>query len=180
MQIFLRILFAILTQTSDEDAEGLHRFAPNEVTVADAYEHVWSARVAAATYGVDADLLLAISWHESRYKVTARSPESGGRVSCGVMQPTPVASCPVASMLDGYLAGAEHLRGWIVAMHGNEHAALVGYAGGYRLLAACAQGPVLIRPAVDACRTPEVFRACAAWIARERRKAASAYNQSKS
>lgn len=171
MQIFFRILLAIFTPTSDADAEALHRFAPHEVTIADARAHVWAARVAATAYGMDADLLLAIAWHESRYEVNARGSESGGRVSCGVMQPTPVVTCPAANMLDGYLEGAKHLRGWIVAMHSDEHAALVGYAGGYRLLTACTQGSVFIRSAVDACRTPEIFRVLAGRIARERRKA---------
>lgn len=168
----LHIAFVLLAQIfiSDHDAGALARTAPEPIATADAKENILAARVAGVAYDVDPMITLSISAHESRYQARAVGPESGGMVSCGSMTPTPVASCPPgASVLDGYLAGAKHLREWIDAMHGDVRAALVGYAGGYRLIAACALGPVIIRPNVDACTTPEVFRWRAAWIAREMR-----------
>ena len=87
MQILLRIALAIFTPTSDADAEALQRFAPSYVTIDTAREHVWSARVAAAAYGVDADMTIAIAYHESRFTHNVVSKEAGGRVSCGVMTP---------------------------------------------------------------------------------------------
>jgi hypothetical protein len=161
MQIILRILLAIFTPTSDADAEGLHRFAPEEVTVDRAYEHVWAARVAAAAYDVDADMTLAIGYHESHFAESAVSVESGGRVSCGVMTPFPTSTCAPKTLLAQYLDGARH---WAVDWRRagdvrSEHEALLGYAGGYALIRACRLGPVLRHKTWgdDLCRTPEVF-----------------------
>jgi hypothetical protein len=171
MQIFFRILLAIVTPTSDADAEGLHRFAPEEVTVEIAHEHVWAARVAAATYDVDADMVLAISYHESRFQNGVVAAEKGGRVSCGAMTPYPTNTCTQKSLLAQYLDGTRHWGvDWRRAgdVH-NEHEALLGYAGGYLLIRACRQGPVLRHETWgdDLCRTPEVF----GWI-RDRIRAA--------
>jgi hypothetical protein len=161
MQIILRILLAIFTPTSDADAEGLHRFAPNEVTVADAYEHVWAARVAAATYDVDVEMVLAIGYHESHFSESAVTVERGGRVSCGVMTPIPTSTCTPKTLLAQYLDGARH---WAVDWRRagdvrSEHEALLGYAGGYALIRACRLGPVLRHKTWgdDLCQTPEVF-----------------------
>lgn len=161
IDVLIRIAIAIFTPTSDADAEALHRFAPQDVTVDAAREHVWAARVAAATYGVDADLILALSYHESRFTDGVVAVEAGGRVSCGVMTPTPTTKCVKKSLLDQYLEGTKH---WAVDWRhaGDVHSereALLGYAGGYRLLRACRQGPVLRHKTTgdDLCRTPEVF-----------------------
>lgn len=161
MQIFLRILLAVLTPASDTDAEGLHRFAPNEVTVEAAYQHVWAARVVGAIYAVDPDMVLAISFHESRFTDNVVAKEPGARVSCGVMTPYPTATCETKSLLAQYLDGARH---WAVDWRRagdvrNEHEALLGYAGGYALIRACRQGPVLRNKTegADLCKTPEVF-----------------------
>jgi hypothetical protein len=161
IDVLLRVAIAILTPTSDADAEGLHRFAPEEVSVDRARAHVWAARVAAATYGVDADMVLAIGYHESRFQDGAVGPERGGRVSCGVMTPYPTGACAPKPLLAQYLDGARH---WAVDWrHASDvrgdREALLGYAGGYHLIRACRLGPVLRHQAWgdDLCRTPEVF-----------------------
>jgi hypothetical protein len=161
MQIFLRILLAVLTPTSDADAEGLHRFAPNDVTVQDAYQHVWTARIAAAYYDVDADMVLAISYHESRFTNNVVAKEAGGRVSCGAMTPYPTTDCVAKSLLEQYLDGTRH---WALDWgHAgdvrNAREMLLGYAGGYSLIRGCRQGPVLRHKTNgdDLCKTPEVF-----------------------
>jgi hypothetical protein len=159
----IALLISILLPTSDHDATALVRTAPAYLTVEIAREHVTVARAAAAVYDVDADLLLSIAHHESRYQHAAVSSEAGDRVSCGVMTPEPVATCPkVMTILGGYLEGARHLRGWLTACGENERCALFGYAGGYRLLAMCREGG-------PRCYAPAVFLARARWIARERR-----------
>lgn len=161
MQIILHLLIAIFTPTSDADAEGLHRFAPNDVTVDQARNHVWAARVAAAAYSVDADMVLAISWHESRFTDNVIAKEGGGRVSCGAMTPYPTIACEPKTLLDQYLDGTRH---WAIDWRHagdvrNDHEALLGYARGYYLIRACRLGPVLRHGASgdDLCRTPEVF-----------------------
>jgi len=171
MQVILRILLAILTPTSDADAEALHRFAPEEVTVARAHDHLWAARVAAAAYDVDPDLTLAISFHESHFADDAKTPEVGGRVSCGAMTPYPVSQCAQKSLLAQYVDGTRHWAidwGHAGDVHG-AHEVLLGYAGGYHLIRACRRGPVLRHRTHgdDLCRTPEVF----GWI-RDRIRAA--------
>lgn len=171
IHVLLRVAIALLTPTSDADAQALHRFAPEEVTVDQAREHVWAARVAAATYDVDADAVLAIAYHESHFAEDAVTRESGGRVSCGSMTPYPTARCSRKSLLGQYLDGARH---WAVDwrragdVHG-DHEALLGYAGGYALIRACRQGPVLRHQTSgdDLCRTPEAF-----WRIRARIRAA--------
>lgn len=168
MQIFLRILLAIMTPTSDEDAEALHRFAPNEVTVEAAHDHVWAARVAAAAYGVDADMTIAIAFHESRFTNNVVAKEPGARVSCGVMTPYPTKTCFSKSLLAQYLDGTRH---WGIDWQRagdvrNEREALLGYAGGYFLIRGCRRGPVLRHKTSgdDFCRTPDVFAAIRARI----------------
>ena len=164
MQILIRIALALFTPTSDADAEALHRFAPSYITVDVAREHVWAARVAGAAYGVDADMVLAISYHESRFTNNVVSKEAGGRVSCGVMTPYPTKTCLSKHLLAQYLDGTRH---WAIDWRRagdvrSEREALLGYAGGYRMIRRCRLGPVLRHKTRgdDLCRTPEVF----AWI----------------
>jgi hypothetical protein len=161
MQIFLRILLAVLTPASDADAAGLHRFAPNDVSVQDAYHHVWAARVAATIYDVDPDMVLAISFHESRFTDNVVAKEPGARVSCGTMTPYPTADCITKSLVEQYLDGTRH---WAVDWGRagdvrNAREVLLGYAGGYTLIRGCRQGPVLRHKTSgdDLCKTPEVF-----------------------
>lgn len=172
--LHLIIALAMRLNVTDADAEALRRTAPEPVSLEQARENIAAARYAGMIYDLDPDLLLSIAAHESHYKADAVGPEPGGKVSCGSMTPIPVASCKVApTVLEGYLAGAHHLRvDWLGAVK-DETLALRGYAGGYALIRACALGPVEIRPGVDGCKTPDVFRARASWIKRERRVKAS-------
>lgn len=168
MNILLRIALAILSPTSDADAEALHRFAPIDVTVEAARNHVWAARVAAAAYGVDADMVLAISWHESRFTDGVVANEPGGRVSCGAMTPYPTKTCADKTLLGQYLDGVRHWAAdWRRAgdVRGDREA-LLGYAGGYYLIRSCRQGPVLRYKTSgdDLCKTPDVFAAIRARI----------------
>jgi soluble lytic murein transglycosylase-like protein len=133
-----------------------------------AVQHLRAARVAAVVVDVDPDLLLSIAHHESRYSATEATPEVGGRVSCGVMTPEPVAACGAATMLDGYLAGARHLRGWLDACHGDQRCALTGYAGGYRLIAICRDDATR-----RACAVADAFLNRAAWIRKARNQRSS-------
>lgn len=161
MQILLRIMLAIATPTSDADAEALVRFAPSYLTIDSARDHVWAARVSAAIYEVDADMVLAISFHESRFTDNVVSAEPGNRVSCGAMTPYPTKTCVPKPLLAQYLDGTWH---WAVDWRRagdvrSDREALLGYAGGYRMIRRCRQGPVLRHGdrGDDLCRTPEVF-----------------------
>jgi hypothetical protein len=159
------IAFIAALFTPDADADALRATAPDDLTIETARLHLANARIAAATSHVDADLLLSIAWHESRYVVAARTAEPLGKTSCGVMTPVPKATCTTPTMLEGYLEGAAHLREWLEAAHGNEHVALLGYAGGYRMINACAEGPVMVvrnNQDVDLCTVASIFQ----WRAR--------------
>jgi hypothetical protein len=164
--------------SASADIEALRTTAPEPISREVAAEHLAAARAAGAELDVDPDLLLSIAAHESRY-TDARTPENGGAMeSCGPMTPEPLARCPRrASTHDGYRAGARHLRGWISATRGNVRRALLGYAGGYRLLSACDAGPVIVTRRgrqLDVCNTPDVFLAGAARIRRARERARAA------
>jgi soluble lytic murein transglycosylase-like protein len=168
MSFLLAILAGLFTATPEGDA--LRSTDPTDLTAESATEHLANARIAAAEFNVDPALLLSIAYHESRYDQSARTAEPGNKVSCGVMTPVPGATCTNGSLLEGYRAGAAHLREWIDAMHGNERQALLGYAGGYALIKACAEGPVMkMRKgghSDDICLTPDVFWYRARWIKR--------------
>lgn len=159
---YLTALFA-LYNPSPQDVEALRQSAPYYLTAETAEDHLVSARVAAKRYQLDADLLLSIAHHESRYVVDTVTPEIGGKVSCGVMTPMPVkkGTCPNSEdkLQDGYLIGAAHLRGWFTACKNNRYCALLGYSGGYVLISACNRGPVLRFKdhGDDLCNTPGVF-----------------------
>ena len=162
MQITLfRFLLAFFTPTPDADADALHRFAPSYVTAEAARDHVWAARTAAAAYDVDPDMVLAISYHESRFTSNVVARERGGRVSCGTMTPYPTKTCASRSLLEQYLDGTRH---WAVDWRRagdvrGAREALLGYAGGYSLIRRCRKGPVLRHKTYgdDICRTPDVF-----------------------
>lgn len=153
--MILELVFAFLVDRAD--AEALRATAPLYLTTDTAAENLTAARIAAAITDTDPDLLLSIAWHESRYESTQVTPEVGGKVSCGAMTPEPThdrTACrdATSSLVSGYLAGARHLRVWLDASHGNIKTALTGYAGGYRLIAACRRGE-----RVHGCATPDVF-----------------------
>ena len=172
MEILIRLALALFTPTSDADAEALHRFAPSYVTVDSAREHIWAARAAAATYDVDADMVLAISYHESRFTPNVVTKEPGGRVSCGAMTPYPTKTCVTKPLLAQYLDGTRH---WAIDWRRagdvrSDREALLGYAGGYFLIRGCRRGPVLRHKTHgdDLCRTADVFAAIRASIVRAR------------
>jgi hypothetical protein len=161
MQILIRIALALFTPTSDADAKALQRFAPSYVTVDAAREHVWAARVAATIYDVDPDMVLAISYHESRFTNNVVTKEPGGRVSCGAMTPYPTKRCVAKPLIAQYLDGTRH---WAIDWRRagdvrSDREALLGYAGGYAMIRRCRQGSVLRHKTHgdDLCRTPEVF-----------------------
>ena len=172
LSVILRVMIAVFTPPSDAEIEGLHRFAPEEVSVEHARAHVWCARVAAAIYDdsvglvrhVDTDMVLAIDYHESHFTDGAVGPEAGGRVSCGAMTPTPTDHCEKKPLLSQVLEGTRHLIvDWGTAGDvRSEREAYLGYAGGYVAIRKCRVGPVLRYGdhGDDLCMTPEVF----AWI----------------
>ena len=174
METLLRIVIAFLSPPSAADAKALHRFAPTYVTVDAARDHLWAARMAAASFDVDADMVLAISYHESRFTDGAVGRESSGRVSCGVMTPYPTKTCVETSLLAQYLDGTRH---WAVDWRRagdvrDTSEVLLGYAGGYSLIRRCRNGAVLRHKTHgdDLCATPGVFRGIRARIVRERSK----------
>jgi hypothetical protein len=174
MEMLIRIAIALFSSPSLDDAEALHRFAPQYVSVDSARDHIWAARVSAAVYDVDADMVLAISYHESRFTDGVVAAEPGGRVSCGAMTPYPTKTCETKPLLAQYLDGARH---WAVDWRRagdirSEREALLGYAGGYALVRRCRQGSVLRHKTHgdDLCATADVFNGLRARIVRERRQ----------
>lgn len=149
------LIYVLIAIDPGDGGVALARTAPQDLTVERASAHLWAARVAAVATGTDADVLLSIAWHESRY-TDAVTPERGDRASCGAMTPTPVARCAPRSLLDQYLDGARHLRAWIDAA---PHAYFLGYAGGYHLIRLCTEDPQ-----ARACAFPSVIRARAKLI----------------
>lgn len=178
METLIRVAIALLSPASDADAEALHRFAPSYVTVEAARDHVWAARVAGAVYQVDPDMILAISYHESRFTDGVQTTEPGDRVSCGAMTPYPTKTCTTRPLLAQYLDGTRH---WAVDWKRagdvrSDREALLGYAGGYSLIRRCRRGAVLRHSTHgdDLCRTADVFAAIRARIIRARQKPQSA------
>jgi hypothetical protein len=168
--ILLRVILSWCVSAGD--AAALQRTAPEPIASEVAVEHISAARAAGMQFDVDPDLVLAISAHEGRYQHGVVTREHDGLVSCGAMTPEPVASCRPQTVLEDYLAGAGHLRTWINATR-DLRTALLGYAGGYALIGACAKGPVLRNAGHhdDLCLTPNVFLWRRDWIRRERSRA---------
>lgn len=177
----LAVLLHALSIYFASDGEALSRTAPEPLDVIAAAHHVAAAELVGWRFNVDPNLVLSIAAHESHYQQGARTAEPGGLVSCGVMTPIPRASCDEEpgifgdwdDLFHGYAVGAEHLRGWIDAAHGDIHAALLGYAGGYVLIRACKEGRVERQRGgrtVDICSIADVFLYRAEVIRRERRR----------
>lgn len=156
---------------SSNDAEALRKTAPSYLTSNTAGEHLAAARSAAATYGIDADLLLSTAYYESRYTANVVGPVVRGRTACGVLQPTMETACVPQTFTEGYLEGAKHYRAWYDACRGNERCAILGYGGGYALIKKCAGGPVNVERSgktFDLCTLPEVRLNRARWMKRLR------------
>ncbi len=170
----MSILFTLLTLLfpTPEDVEGLRRTAPSYLTTETARDHLVAARVAGAVYSVDPDLMLSIAWFESRYTVNVVGPEVRGKHACGVMQPIMETGCPKnPTLLGGYFEGAAHLRTWLNAAHGDMRTAMLGYAGGYALIKACADGPLMVERGgrqVDLCTVVDARLYRMRWIQRAR------------
>lgn len=171
------ILVLLSLLVPDSDAAALQKTAPSYLTVETARMHLAAARVAAEIHDVDADLLLSVAWFESRYTVNTVGPNVRGKHACGVLQPTMETACAQApTLLGGYLQGAKHVREWIDAAHGNMRTAMLGYAGGYALIKACAEGEVLVVRGgrqVDLCTVVDARLNRVRWIQRARTRAAS-------
>lgn len=158
MTLLAALYLLLCNPPSHAEISALRTTAPEYLTSdANAEAHLVAARAAGAVYGVRPELLLAIAWHESRYVPTTRTPESGGRESCGVMTPTPVARCQPEwlTVLGGYAHGAAHLAIWSAFYRGR--ALLLAYAGGGGLARACAHGSWLTPRGTDACAVAEEF-----------------------
>ncbi|HSX22152.1 MAG TPA: lytic transglycosylase domain-containing protein [Gaiellaceae bacterium] len=143
MEQLLAAFFAFVTSLADtRSAEALLSTAKDtHLTAETAAQHVAAARFAAVLTGTDPDLLLAIAHHESRYEPNVVGPPVRGKHACGVMQQVPVTGpCPTVELPLDYLEGARHLAEWIRAQKGDVTRALVGYAGGYALLALYEEG----------------------------------------
>lgn len=164
-------LLGLATTVSDSDADALRSTAPTYLTLETARQHVAAARVAALVTGTDSHLLLSIAWHESRYDITAKTNEPGGKISCGVMTPEPMHPAQARKTCDqplvtSYLLGAQHLSTWIDATH-HLRTALLGVAGGYVGIAFC-RDPKNQRD--YRCWTPEVFLGRASMIRQAMRR----------
>lgn len=161
MFLFPAFSSPVVATPSPSDIAALRHFDSQDlVSDAQASENLLDARIAALAYNEDPDLLLAIAWHESNFTIS-HTIGAGGLDACGIMTPVPMQHCVSASILDGYMAGAAHLRDWLDAEHDDEHQALLGYAGGYKLIRGCAKGPVMVKHGdhmYDNCHTPAVFK----------------------
>lgn len=168
--LFFRLVavaFRLIVPTTD--AEALQRIAPEPISLELARDNIAAARIAAFVVFPDhptlmmADDLLAIARRESHFQPTAKTTETGGRVSCGPMTPTPIASCAPASIVDGYIAGAIHLREWVDGTRsrygGPQYSrAMLGFAGGFALIRRCDRGAVIVDRKgvkIDLCKTAE-------------------------
>jgi len=165
MLVLLELLVLVVTVlVPPSRADALCTTAPHYLTRDSASIHLAASTVTGLATGTDPALLLSIAHHESRYAYRVVAAEPGRKISCGVMTPEPTHdrdACreTTSSIAAGYLAGARHLRHWFDACHGNRRCALLGYAGGYALIAACARGEQL-----RGCFAPDVFSSRAALI----------------
>lgn len=159
----MSIIFTLWTLLcpSPVAVEALRASAPKYLTTDSAQAHYTASQVAAVWFDVEPDLLLAIAYRESRYTVDAVGPDVRGKRACGVMQPLMKTACVQQTLLEGYMIGAKHLRTWLdtKTCRGDLRCAMLGYAGGYALLKACAAGPLMVERVgrqVDLCTIPDV------------------------
>lgn len=140
MLLDLIVSFVALFVTPDA-AQGFFSTAPTYLKDEEtARQHLAAAVVAGAMTRTKPETLLAIAWHESRYKHTETTreppdPRTGqARWSCGVMTPEPITDRKVCeeiagNLAAGYLAGAQHLRAWLDVCGDHSGCALLGFAG---------------------------------------------------
>ncbi len=119
-------------EPSAQEAEAFRQTDPSDLSAAGASENMTDAALASQLTGIDRSVILAVAWHESRYRPLTATREPGHRVSCGVMTPFPKRRCSSdeLTLLGGYLSGASHLRTYLDS-EGSMERALVGYAGGH-------------------------------------------------
>ncbi len=159
MNWIISLWLALLSTPAE--AEALRETAPTYLTRWSASQHLGAARFAEVAFDIDAATLLAVAYHESRFRIGAQTQEPpdsrGARVSCGVMTPAPQRRCSDLNLtlLGGYLAGAAHLRQWIDICHAKDRwrhdvrdveiqsCALWAYAGGLGFREHCAKGAEL-------------------------------------
>lgn len=154
MEQLIAALFTLITSLADRPAaEALVTTAKkSRLTIEAAAQHVAAARFAATLTDVDPDLILAISYHESKLNPDVEGPLlHNGKRACGVMQHVPVMGpCPKRTLVGDYLEGARHLARWIRAARGSVERGLAGYAGGYASLARYDEGgPSRVRAVVN-------------------------------
>jgi len=168
------IAFLTLFLVSADDVETFRATAPSYLTTETARDHLVAARMAAVYHRVDADLLLSIAWFESRYTIDAVGPMVRGKRACGVLQPIMEQRCSeTPSLMGGYFEGAKHLREWMNAARGDMRTAMLGYAGGYALIKACDEGPLMVQRGgreVDLCTVVNARFSRMRWIQRMRAK----------
>lgn len=161
----LELVFTVLsTFWPQSDAVAFKHTAPGYLTTEQAKQHLAASYIASKRSGIDQDLLLSVAFYESRYTMRTVTQEPQGKISCGVMTPVPTynkSTCrrTNASLVNGYEAGAGHLKDWFRMCKGSRRCALLGYAGGYALLNACKRGPYYKMKGtkrVDICKTHQV------------------------
>ena len=156
----LAVIVALCT-ASPADVEAVRAWDPPDLTTETARANLEAACAAAIETGQDLGVLLFIARHESHFRSNTRTPESGGRESCGVMTPVPRSRCYRQSLANQYLAGARHLAEWYGVYPGDDRGALLGYAGGFRLVLSCAHHPLWRTRdghRVDLCETWRLYR----------------------
>ena len=169
MSTIIAVLTWLLTPSSD--VEALRKTAPNYLTTETARNHLVAARLAAATYNLDPDMLLSTAYYESRYTPNVVGPLVRGKRACGVMQSIMETQCVSETLLEGYSTGAKHYRAWYQACRNDERCAILGYGGGYNLINRCKEGPLHVERAgrtVDLCTLPDIRLGRARWIKRLR------------
>lgn len=148
----LLMFIAFFFQVDADAVERLVAFAPQYLDQGHAREHLAAARVAAKYHRIDAAILLAIAFNESRYDPLVDDAKVSGSRACGLMSATQDRCDPAKlTVTDGYLAGAAILRGWIDEAERPRHpntvecrkrsspwqCAMTGYAGGWNALNVC-------------------------------------------
>lgn len=171
------ILKLIALWISSADAERLHRSAPHLIHSAqEAAIHIAGAKVGLTIAKLPMNewgVLMGLAWHESKFDFDKIFVEKNGKLSCGITTSIPVVTmheCEI-NIARGYVLSAEHLRDWL-SMHSHleptrhlsRREAFQGIAGGWPLIKACLDGPVLNPWGVDKCEFQRTVDGTAAMI----------------